>query len=145
MLTLENSLVFSKGTQPDELLQNFWDPEDGFIWSKGKWCEISFAFDAKNKAVPSQLDLIFEFDVFKHPSGQNAQNVMIYLNGLRIGSLCCHKKGTYIFSINGSILKFTENILTIDTPDAYSPADFGSADSRVLGLQLYSLQIRSVD
>jgi len=144
MLTLENSLVFSKGTQPDEFLQSFWDPEDGFIWSKGKWCEISFAFDAKSKAVPFQLDLIFEFDVYKHSSGTKSQNVMIYLNGLRVGTICCHKRGTYIFPINGSALKSSDNVLTIDTPDAYSPADFGSADSRVLGLQLYSLQIRAV-
>jgi hypothetical protein len=90
-------------------------------------------------------DLILDLDVFRHNEDLKGQNVLFFFNGLRIGSLYCTKRSTIVFSFPGIQLKSAENVLTIDTPDASSPAQFGSKDGRMLGIQLFSMQIRKVD
>jgi hypothetical protein len=139
-----NSLTFTPGVQLDQELQNFWSPEDGFVWSSGKWCEVGFSFDAGAGKV-DLCDLILDIDVFRHNEDLKGQNVLFFFNGLRIGSLYCTKRSTIVFSFPGIQLKSAENVLTIDTPDASSPAQFGSKDGRMLGIQLFSMQIRKVD
>ncbi|MGJ5206472.1 hypothetical protein [Bradyrhizobium sp. HKCCYLR20261] len=145
MLTFQSSLTFTKGVQPEEGLRNFWGPEDGFVWSSGKWCELSFAFDAKGVAANALCDLILDLDVYKHGEELKGQNLMFYFNGLRIGSLYCTKRSTVVFSFDAGLLKAEENVLTIDSPEAASPSQFGSQDSRTLGVQLFSLQIRPIE
>lgn len=144
MLNFNNSMTFKPGVQPDQELQNFWAPEDGFIWSSGKWCEVGFSFDAETDKA-GLCDLILDIDVFKHNEDLKGQNVLFFFNGLRIGSLYCTKRSTVVFSFPGNQLRSAENLLTIDTPDANSPAHFGGKDGRTLGIQLFSMQIRKVD
>jgi hypothetical protein len=145
MLTFENSLTFSSTAEPDAQLRNFWGPENGFIWSSGKWCELTFSFDIKSADRNALLDLILDLDVFKHGEELKGQNVLLYLNGLRIGSLYCTKRSTMVFSFDARLLKAEENIFTMDTPDAASPSQFGSKDGRTLGVQLFSLQVHKVE
>jgi hypothetical protein len=141
MLTFENSLTFSTTEEPNAQLRNFWGPEDGFIWSTGKWSEITFQFGPPKKPVAGLCDLILDLDVFKVEDKHEGQNVLVYLNGARIGSLFCQRRATYVFPFDASLIG-AENNLTIDTPDSESPGKFGNEDARVLGVQLFSMQIR---
>ena len=145
MLTFENSLTFSSNEEPDAQLRNFWGAENGFIWSSGQWCELTFSFDTKSADKNGLLDLILDIDVFKNGDELKGQNVLLYLNGLRIGSLFCTKRSTMVFSFDARLLKAEENVFTMDTPDATSPSLFGSKDTRTLGVQLFSMQVRKVE
>lgn len=142
MLTYANSVAFLRDEPLSVTLKNFDAPEDGFAWSLGKWCEVRFAFNNTLKRNVTSADLIFDLDVFKASPLLNGQNVFIYLNGLRIGSHKIENRTTCINSFDPSILNPIENILTFDTPEAAKPEDYGIRDSRVLAIQLFSLQIR---
>jgi hypothetical protein len=142
MLTFDNSVTFLKGKEPDVTLRNFWEPENGFVWSTGKWCEVHFAFDRGAKAAGPGADLILDIDAFKAPERLVGQNFMLYLNGLRIGSHYCVKRTTFIASFETELLTEANNVLTLDTPDAVVPKEYGLQDSRLLGVQLFSLQVR---
>ncbi|MGD0721555.1 MAG: hypothetical protein ABR970_10995 [Roseiarcus sp.] len=142
MLTFDNSVTFLKGKEPEIGLRNFWEPENGFVWSTGKWCEVHFAFDRGGKAAGAAADLILDIDAFKVPEKFDGQNFMIYLNGLRIGSHFCVRRTPVIASFETDLLNSADNILTIDTPDVALPKEHGLQDSRLLGLQLFSVQIR---
>jgi hypothetical protein len=149
MLTFDNSVTFAKDKEPDVSLRNFSDPEDGFIWSTGKWCEIVFSFEEKTKGSGSLLnnansfaELIFDLDAFRVDEAYEGQNFSIFFNGLRVKSVYCKSRVTSIVSFNAKLLKPTDNNITIDTPDAVQPSKFGVGDNRILGVKLFSLQIR---
>jgi hypothetical protein len=142
MLTFDNSLTFARGVEPAATLRNFDNPEDGFVWSLGKWCEITFPFETSLKPTGTGAELILEIDAFKVSEGLVAQNFLIYLNGLRIGSLLCSRRMTFMIPFQAGRLQRTDNVITVDTPDAALPRDYGVDDSRTLGMQLFSLQIR---
>jgi len=142
MLNFENALTFREGFEPDAALRNFWPPEGGWIWSTGRWAEISFAFEIDPRLRVGGAELIVDLDVFKHEAALDGQNVFVYLNGLRIGSLFCKSRATFIFAFEPKILARSESTVTFDTPDSARPSDFGSDDQRVLGVQLFSLRIR---
>jgi hypothetical protein len=143
MITFGYCLNFEPGKQLPVLLRNFHAPEDGFIWSLSKWCEIVFPFTHGKGSTSSTSDLLLDFDVFKAPPKLASQAVMIYLNGLRIGQYDIAYQDTRVFSIPTALLKDSDNSLTIDTPDASSPSDyFETDDERTLGIQLFSVQIQ---
>jgi hypothetical protein len=138
MLSYEDSLTFFAGEEPPVLTEGFWPPEQGFIWSKGNWCEIVFPFE-KTKPT-NRSDLILDLDAFKPEEA--GQNVKIYLNGIRIGTKFVTSRMTFVVNFPTSILNAEDNVLTIDTPDAMTPLSVGIQDDRVLGIQLFSVQIR---
>ncbi len=142
MLTFENAVAFLKGEVPPVLLRNFYAPEDGFVWSTSTWSEIIFSFNDGTSPKPKSADLILDLDVFKAPPALTHQSVLFYMNGLRIGSRDVTGRATSILTFNPEILKPSANVLILDTPKASSPKDFGSADGRCLGVQLFSLQLR---
>jgi hypothetical protein len=142
MLDFENYVSFAKDEEPVLQLRNFWEPEDGFVWSKGKWCEVTFEFDGVAKPAKGLAELMLDVDVFKAPEVLTGQNLLIYLNGYRIGSSFVAQRMNSISTFDAGILRPTENVLTIDTPDSNSPGAFGRDDLRVLGMQLFSIQIR---
>jgi len=145
MLTYENSLQFAKGNEPAVSLRNFYPPEDGFIWSSSHWSEIAFRFSATAGRGKKNADLILDLDVFKVTGHIEGQNALIYLNGLRVGSHYITRRTAIVIPIDAALLKASENVLTFDTPNNRSPSDFGSADKRQLGIQLFSIQIRPAD
>jgi hypothetical protein len=142
MLNFANSIAFFAGQEPPVSLRNYWPPSNGFVWSTGKWCELSFEFELGSKAVTGLADLILDIGVFKVDQKLPGQNVAIFLNGLRIGTFFCKARITYIAQFDARILKSEKNILIFDTPESARPSDFGSDDKRLLGIQLFSLQIR---
>ncbi len=143
MLSFEDSITFLAGKEPPVRLRNFWEPENGFVWSTDRWCEVAFPFDFKGRPANGAAELILDLDVFKVDEKLPGQNIMIYLNGLRIGSIFCHKRVIAVLGFDGKILNKDENTLTIDTPEHASPFDFGGLDKRSLALQLFSIQIRN--
>jgi hypothetical protein len=142
MLNFDNSAQFAKGKETQLIFRNLWEPEDGFIWSNGKWCEIVFDFRGSLQQTNFKSDLIIDIDAYRDSENSSGQNVLVYLNGLRIGSSHLTSRATIIFALDTHILKPTENVLTLDTPDSDSPARHGGRDTRVLGVKIFSLQIR---
>jgi hypothetical protein len=137
-----NSIVtFSKDVLPSVELTGFWPSEDGFVWSSGKWCELTFRFNLQGAPTEECGELVMDFDSYKSPPALEGQNVFIYLNGLRIGARRLTKRVTAFIEFDPAILKAT-NVLTMDTPDAASPSQFGGTDERVLGIQLFTFQAR---
>jgi len=143
VLTFKNSVAFLKGETPPVLLRNFFEPEDGFVWSTSKWSEIIFSFSDNTTPKGRSADLILDLDAFKAPPTFPQQTVLFYLNGLRIGSRDVSGRITAILTFNPGILKPTENVLIFDTPDARVPNQFGVLDERRLGVQLFSVQLRT--
>lgn len=143
MLTYANSISFSQGEQPALNLHNFFEPENGFVWSTNKYCEIRFDFNSGNRKNNKQADLVIDFDVFKHFPQLQGQSVFIYLNGLRVGSCYITTRTTCLISINAENLKPNDNVVIFDTPDVSSPDIFGLNDPRSLAIQLFSIQIRA--
>ncbi len=142
MQSFESSVTFSASEELGVSLRNFWATENGFVWSTGKWCEIMFSFDAGGRPPGLLADLILDIDAFKHGSELEGQNALIYLNGLRIASYYILRRTTYFAAFDPRLLRSVDNVLIIDTPDASRPSAFGSTDNRLLGVQLFSLQIR---
>ena len=132
---------FSKDETPAVELRNFWPPEDGFVWSMGKWCEVQFEFELKGEVASEKAELVLDLDVFRVPPELEGQNLMIYLNGLRVGTRRVTKRVTAFLEFDPSVLRYT-NTLVLDTPESTSPAAFNGSDKRVLGVQLFSLQVR---
>ena len=142
MLDWRNSVSFKRGENSSLALRNFSEPEDGFVWSHGKWCEIVFEFAGASPDTGGLADLVLDVDVFHAPPDVTHQSVLIYLNGLRIASSYIGRRTTYLAPFAASLLRPSENVLTIDTPDVVDPRKFGVEDARHLGIQLFSLQIR---
>jgi hypothetical protein len=142
MLTYENSVQFDLGEPSPVALRNFSLPEKGFIWSSSDWCEIVFAFSATPVSSKKLVDFILDIDVFKMAGHLTGQNVLLYLNGLRVGSHYITEQTTLVTRINAAMLRPSGNVLTFDTPDSRKPSEFGSPDDRKLGIQLFSIQIR---
>ena len=142
MLDWRNSTSFRRGENSSLALRNFSEPEDGFVWSHGKWCEIVFEFAEPTSDGRALADLVLDLDVFHAPPDFTHQSVLIYLNGLRIASSYIARRPTYLAPFASALLKPSENVLTIDTPDVIDPRKFGVDDARYLGIQLFSLQIR---
>ncbi len=142
MLSYKNSVSFQKGESPPVLLRNFYEPEDGFVWSTSKWAEIIFSFSEGIPQRTKTSDLILDIDVFKAAPKLPHQTVKFYLNGWRIGTRDVIGRTTTLIPFNPTILKTVENVLTLDTPDAGIPVRFGVPDERRLGVQLFSIQFR---
>ena len=51
-------------------------------------------------------------------------------------------RATVVVELAPGVLRQHGNLITIDTPDAARPSDFGEGDSRRLGIKLFSVQVR---
>ncbi len=142
MLTFDNSVSFSQGSSGLVTLRNFWEPEDGFAWSTGSWCEIIFDFDLKSIGSAKSADVIMDIDAFTGGNEKVSPSLKIYFNGLRIATIDVNKRVIQISSLDTKTIRGVDNVLTIDTPNSHSPQIYGGDDYRVLGVQLFSLQFR---
>ena len=142
MITYDNSIQFAKGKVPPVALRNFYPPEDGFVWSSGYWSEIGFGFSGASVRARRLADVILDADAFKKEGHTDGQNVLLYLNGLRVGSHYIARRTTIVVPVDPGMLKPSDNALTFDTPNSRMPSEFGMADGRQLGIQLFSMQIR---
>jgi len=142
MLAIDQPLQFGADTIGTTTLRNCAPPEDGFVWSSGRWCEIEFELDLDRAARSRDaVEFAVDLDVFKFPPAFPGQNVMTYLNGLRVASTFVTGRTALTFQVKPGMLLPAGNILTFDTPDAVRPSEFGVEDDRVLGLQIFSVAI----
>ena len=141
----EFTITFERDKLPDAELRNFSPPEQGFVWTSGRWAELVFAFPiASTEAHGEACEIILDLDVYKAPPQLEAQNVFFYLNGLRVGSRLIERRSTVFLDCPPHTLKVADNLLAIDTPDSAKPSSFGGSDGRLLGIQLFSMQTRKV-
>lgn len=145
MLTYDNSIQFVKDEAPAVSLRNFFPPENGFSWSTSSWSDITFTFSPTPAGGDKDAEFVLDIDVFKMGGHIEGQNVLIYLNGLRVGSHYVTQRTRVVIALDSALLEPTNNVLTFDTPDSKKPSEFGLPDERRLGVQLFSMHIRPVD
>ncbi len=137
--------TFGKGVVPGLEMTSFSPPEDGFIWSTGLWCQLSFDSTHEAPEPPPNgvgpLELALDLDVYKLSPDLLGQNVLFYANGLRLASRYISGRITVMLEAPPCAIRSRGNIITIDTPDATRPADLGGSDTRRLGIQLFSLRV----
>src|ERR1700733_13481915 len=117
MLTYDNSVQFTLGEPTLASLRNFYAPETGFIWSSSEWSEIRFSFSATPEVESTEVDLSLDCDVFRVGGRFDGQNILIYLNGLRVGSHFITQRTQLNIRVSSADLKPADNVLTLDTPD----------------------------
>ncbi len=120
-------------------LRNFDAPEDDFVWSMGRFAEVIFAAEP----APGALSLLVDLDVFRAPPMLAGQNVLVYLNGLRVHSAFVVGRVQAEMRLRPGLLEPEQNTLTFDLPDAIRPLEFGMDDGRMLGLKLFSLTLEA--
>jgi hypothetical protein len=142
MVANSSSFSFQKDKQPVVGLENFWPPEDGFVWSTGSWCEIRLPPTINGGTGSEGLDEIaIDVDIFRAPPELEGQNVFIYVNGLRLASRFITGRMVLLLKVPAGALTSAENVISIDTPDATRPSAHGQGDSRCLGVKIFSVQI----
>ena len=137
-LGIGSPLEFARDMPPEAVrLRNFDTPEDDFAWSMGRFAEVVFAAEP----APGPLSLIIDLDVFRAPPMLAGQNVLVYLNGLRVHSAFVIGRMQAEMRLRPGLLEPELNTLTFDLPDAIRPLEFGMDDGRMLGLKLFSLTL----
>lgn len=149
MLSPGSPILFGAGFDPETVqLRNFDRPEASFAWSMGRWAEVEFAWSPPRpaggrgaRAVPpaALLDMAVDLDVFRAPPVLAGQNVLTYLNGMRVHSAYVTEPSQLSFRIRPDLLMPVGNRLTFDLPDAVRPLEFGMSDNRMLGVKLFAL------
>jgi len=145
MTALEELYTFGADVVPGVSLTNFYPPETGFVWSSHKWCEIRFdvdpeALSASHGSHETALDIALDLDVFKAPPDFEGQDVLLYVNGARLGSRFVKGRITVMLIVPLYLVRARANVITIDTPDAARPIQHGFNDTRQLGIQLFSVR-----
>lgn len=120
-------------------LEHFDGPEDDFAWSMGRFAEVHFAATPP----PDRAQLLIELDVFRAPPVLTGQNVLLYLNGLRVHSALVAARRILRVALRPGDLAEEDNVLTFDLPDAIRPIEFGMEDGRMLGVKLFSLSLEA--
>ena len=141
----ENEYHFEIDMPPGVSLSNFYPPETGFVWSTQKWCEVRFNIPTATLSVTDEihepsLKVTLDIDVFKTQPNLVGQNVFFYLNGLRVGSRFVTSRITVSLRVQLQYVRYGVNVITIDTPDSARPAVHGIEDTRLLGIQLFSVR-----
>lgn len=143
MLAIETPLQFGADHAGTTILRNCAIPEEGFVWSAGRWCEVEFDLDlARSSRSRTTVEFAVDIDVFKFPPAMPGQNVLTYLNGLRVASTFVTGRMALTFQVKPTVLMPTGNVLTFDLPDAVRPSEFGVEDDRILGSQIFSIAIQ---
>lgn len=142
MLEISKTQTFTHGKNVPMLLRNFYEPEDGYVWSRSKWCELIFSFSFGNYPKPLLTDFVIDLDVFKSPPNLMSQAVKIYFNGKRVAQYDIDCRREIIISVHSSEILTSENSLIFDTPESASPSAWGMGDERILGVQIFSLHIQ---
>ncbi|MBY0333307.1 MAG: hypothetical protein K2X49_21800 [Acetobacteraceae bacterium] len=140
-LGLDRPLLIGHDMDPDAVtLRNFDAPEDDFAWSMGRYAEVEFTADG---AGP--LRLLLDIDVFRAPPVLTGQNVLVYVNGLRLHSAFVTGRSMLEIPMGAGVLQPAGNTLVFDLPDAIRPLEFGMDDGRMLGVKLFSLTLEPGD
>jgi hypothetical protein len=132
---METLIRFGQGQSGNEYLVAGWGtPEDGFVWSGGRYARI--AVPGLGQATSLRLSLWGYA-----PRGANdPQEALIFVNGLFAGCIKTLSKEVYTFKIQGT----SREALVVDfyIPSAKCPDDYEhNGDKRVLGIALATLLV----
>jgi hypothetical protein len=119
------------------------DPD--FTWTESKRILLRW------KAYKTERDVVVTLDLGAFTAHKvKEQKVSLAVNGERCGSFSVAKRSSLQVRIPQAVwnrgLAKRENTLSLDIPDATSPAEHRfSADRRLLGLQLYSMYFSAME
>lgn len=139
-LGIDGPLLIGSAMPPGGVrLEHFDSPEEDFAWSMGRFAEIHFAATPPSGAAQLLLDI----DVFHAPPMLAGQNVLTFLNGLRVHSAFVFARTILRVPLRAGLLQAEDNVLIFDLPDAIRPIEFGMEDGRMLGVKLFSLTLEA--
>jgi len=118
--------------------EGWFGPDKVFTRTKGKSAELLITIPK------SKTDIIMyaEIDPFVVPGKLEKQRVTIYINDRKAGEWIVSGPGEYNVTIPHDYLEGCELKISLELPDAASPADLGvSSDSRILGLGVRTIKI----
>jgi hypothetical protein len=136
---LDDKRVLFGGENNCNFLTDGWSPGDPlFCWSEGHVSTVTFTTSHLNA---TQLRMAFR----PHLVGDKlkSQRITIALNGTELTSFIddVPEMREFTFAIPAGTLQ-TNNVLTIRTPDAVTPASVGeNSDERKLGIALYWIEL----
>ncbi len=121
-------------------LEGWSDSDPDGCWIDGRWARIAFT---SGGADARRLRLFFRPALSK---GVDHQRVEIDLNGHTLAALTVSdgEAREHVFDLPAGTVRAGVNILTIRTPDAFSPRSQGDgADQRLLGISLGWMELDS--
>ena len=134
-------LSFGSGGNSKILQVSGWaEPEESFTWSVGRVSELCLTCPEDT----GDLILMLEGQPFLHPPTLKSQRIAVILNGKQVALLREFKAFRRAIRIQVSPTKADCLSLQISCPDARSPEDFGSSDSRILGVAWYRVALFSI-
>lgn len=123
----------------NHLLTQGWSPTEGeFVWTQERKAYMSIPINPKFNGT-----LILDLAAFI-PAPDSQQHVTVAINGKRYPPIrfdAANNRKTLRFDVTASGKENLEIELDIENP--LSPSDFGSGDTRELGVALYGLQVES--
>lgn len=128
---------FGHGQRDNSCLVEGWGvPENGFVWSEGKFAAVTLP----NVSGPAEVSI----SLWGYAEGRlKAQEVLFFANGLFVGGYSISDSKVVTFPVapgNGDVLK-----LNFYIPTAIAPAELGtSPDGRCLGVALAVIAVKSV-
>lgn len=130
--------IFLNSIEADAFLIDGW----GYAENRSRWTETKTARIGFSLETIQPISISLEFEPFI-VLGKNTQNFIFYINGERLEEYTF--KSPELENINLEIsekyLK-NQNIITIEIPEATSPAVLGiSEDKRLLGMSVYLIEI----
>jgi len=136
-----NERVDLTAADADRFLWYGWsDPEPHLRWTDSKEAAIVFTLADRADRV-----MIIEAAPFIVSGVYEQQQLMVKLNGTRIESMTLNRNSgaECTFHLPAHLLR-RENVITLQLPDAESPANLGvSEDNRYLGIAAEWMEIRS--
>jgi hypothetical protein len=142
-LELGEKLIFNKLADLSCVhLAGFSDPEDEFTWTCSKSASISFALEQSKNL--DAIEISIDCAPFLCPPSICEQITMWYFNGLRVHTAELTSSSVQKIVVPSSLVQEVNTII-VDVPDAIRPINLGVGDDeRVLGLQVFSLELNPV-
>lgn len=126
----------------DSLVEGWSEPQrNGMVWSNRERARIEFALD-ENSA--GSVKARFNFLPFTAEGAIESQRIELEVNNKLKHTWIADRRGWYEVDIPESVIRDRGSLVfEFHFPDAASPYDYGySIDRRLLGIALYTIQIR---
>ena len=134
----DKTIIFLNSIEADAFLIDGWSyTESRSRWTEAKTARIGFSLE-----TIQPISISLEFEPFIELD-KNTQSVILYINDERLEEYNFTSPGleNIIIKVSEEHLK-KQNIITIEIPNATSPANLGiSEDKRLLGIAVYQIEI----
>jgi len=134
----DKTIILLNSIAADAFLIDGWSyAESRSRWTEAKTARIGFGLE-----TIQPISISLEFEPFIELD-KNTQSIVFYINGERLEEYSFKSPGLekITLEISDEYLK-NQNIITIEIPEATSPASLGiSEDKRLLGMAVYQIEI----